>query len=429
MHNKYNILWLRRDLRFEDNTALNSALADKQKLIIMFIFDGNIIDGLHSHDPRVNFIYKTLFALNKTLEKFKSSLLIKQGDPARVWRKVIKEYSVSKVFTNRDYEPYAISRDEEVEKILDKENIPFLTFRDQVIFEPREILKPDLTPYTIFTPYSKKWIQHFKTTAYNDKKPDFRSRLIEKKFPFPTLTETGFSNSKIVVRDYNLNGLKNYYLTRDVPSEDSTTYLGPHLRFGTVSIRKIANLAAKQNNTFLNELIWREFFMQILYHFPDSATQNFKRKYDGVRWINNENDYEKWIKGETGYPLVDAGMRQLNETGYMHNRVRMVCAGFLCKHLLIDWRLGEAFFAEKLLDFELSSNIGNWQWAAGTGCDAAPYFRIFNPELQRKRFDPNEKYIKTWIPEYRHEQYIRKMVDHDFARKRAIENYKNGLEK
>lgn len=241
------------------------------------------------------------------------------------------------------------------------------------------------------------------------------------------MSDLEFGESVILVKDFQLSNVENYASLRNLPAEDSTSYLSPHLRFGTVSIRQIIHLLSPKDEVFLSELIWREFFMQIIFHFPKVVSQNFHSKYDRIQWRNKEDEFQLWCQGKTGFPLVDAGMRQLNQTGYMHNRVRLVTASFLCKHLLIDWRWGEAYFAQKLLDYELSSNNGNWQWAAGTGCDAAPYFRVFNPTTQMKKFDKASKYIHTWIPEYGTTDYAKPMVDHAFARARALEVYKNGI--
>jgi deoxyribodipyrimidine photo-lyase len=299
-----------------------------------------------------------------------------------------------------------------------------------VIFEEGEILKSDGTPYTVFTPYKKKWLQKLNsdipeasnTWSYNE------MNFLKCDYILPSLQDLGFIESNIKVRSYDLSVINNYHKDRDFPARDKTSYLSPHLRFGTVSIRKIV-IEAMENPVFLSELIWREFFMQILFHFPRTVTENFRTKYDDIQWVNNPDDFQKWTNGETGYPIVDAGMRQLNKTGFMHNRVRMITAGFLCKHLLIDWRWGEAYFAQKLLDYELSSNVGNWQWAAGTGCDAAPYFRVFNPESQQKKFDPEKEYIRKWIDDFNTKTYPEKIVEHDFARQRAIFTYKSGLKK
>jgi deoxyribodipyrimidine photo-lyase len=426
---KINIFWFRRDLRLEDNTALSMALNSGLPVLPLFIFDANITSELPPDDPRISFIYETLSSLNNKLQKSKSAVYILKGDPEKIWRDLIVSFDINTVYINKDYEPYGIQRDKTIETILGEKKINLLRFKDHVIFEEKEILKSDDSPYTIFTPYKNKWLSEFadhfpeKTNiSLNDK------QNYHKCFPeFPTLENLGFMKSSVRVRPFDLSVINEYDKFRDFPAIDNTSYLGPHLRFGTVSIRKIIRIAAVENNVFLGELIWREFFMQILYNFPYVVTGNFKTKYDNILWRNNEKEFDRWCNGETGYPLVDAGMRQLNKTGYIHNRVRMIAAGFLCKHLLIDWRWGEAWFATKLLDYELSSNNGNWQWAAGTGCDAAPYFRIFNPETQLKKFDHDSEYVKKWIEEIDEPGYPKPMIDHDFARRRAISTFKAGL--
>lgn len=426
--NKINIHWFRRDLRIKDNAALWHALSSDQPVLPIFIFDNNITRELPSDDARITFIYDKLRKINDELSAVGSGIRIYQGQPLDIFQELLKEFTVNIVFTNHDYEPYAIQRDQEVIEFLSSHGVSFKTFKDQVIFEKDEILKKDLSPYTVFTPYKNQWISKFKQEDVKSFASELKlNRLFQADQSFPELLKLGFSHSPIQVFPYDLSVMNTYHLNRDIPSENGTSYLGPHLRFGTVSIREMVNMAAIQNPAFLNELIWREFFMQIMYHFPDVILNNFKRKYDAIHWINNENDFEKWKLGETGYPIVDAGMKQLNETGYMHNRVRMVTASFLCKHLLIDWRWGEAYFAKKLLDFELSSNNGNWQWAAGTGCDAAPYFRVFNPITQQQRFDPQWHYISKWIPDFKPHTYISPIVDHAFARQRAIDSYKKAI--
>lgn len=424
-----NIFWFRRDLRLVENTALNEALSAGIPVLPVFIFDTNITGELVPDDARVSFIYDTLISIDNELKKGGSSILIMQGDPQVIWQELITSFDINSVFINKDYEPYAIQRDSVVEDLLRKNNILLKKYKDQVIFEEKEILKSDNTPYTIFTPYKNRWLQKL---YENQPVKDIDYSLLSKNFykcsyEFPTLENLKFKHSSVKVRPYDLFAVNEYEKYRDLPFADKTSYLSPHLRFGTISIRSLVSLALKTNQTFLSELIWREFFMQILFNFPGVVTESFRSKYDGIEWINKEDDFEKWCNGETGFPLVDAGMRQLNATGYMHNRVRMVTAGFLCKHLLIDWRWGEAYFAEKLLDYELSSNNGNWQWAAGTGCDAAPYFRIFNPSSQQKRFDPRMEYILKWVPDFEKSSYPKPMIDHDFARKRAIETYKSGI--
>ena len=420
-----SIFWFRRDLRLEDNTALFEALSKKTNILPIFIFDEEILNELPENDPRVYFIYHTLSAIHQKLSENSSSLLILKGKIETVWKKLIQKFSIKSVFINKDYEPYAISRDKKIAQLLAENNIELISYKDQVIHEESEVRKPDGTPYTVFTPYKNKWL-----TIYNEqrvKPPITFESFCKKKFSFPSLQELGFKASSIMVKEYNLSNINNYGATRNFPDLDATSRLGPHLRFGTISIRQVIEQLNKKDEVFMSELIWREFFMQILFHFPQVVTRNFRPKYDGIKWLNGTRDFEKWCKGETGYPFVDAGMRQLNETGYMHNRVRMVTAGFLCKHLLIDWRLGESYFAKKLLDYELSSNNGNWQWAAGTGCDAAPYFRIFNPVEQLKKFDKSQHYIKTWIPELETSKYPTPIVDHKFARERALEKYKQGI--
>jgi deoxyribodipyrimidine photo-lyase len=426
---KINIFWFRRDLRLEDNIALNHSYEEGLPVLPVFIFDTAIIDELPDDDPRISFIYSTLEKINNELHKERSSLLVLKGDPEKVWNKLITSYEVNSVYINKDYEPYSISRDLKIEALLRKHEIPLLRYKDQVIFEEREILKSDQNPYTLFTPYRNKWFQKFNTTEPLVKDNDLyrEKRNFNCSFSLGPLNEFGFRKSPQKVKQFDLTAIGEYHKYRDYPASDKTSYLGPHLRFGTISIRQIADKASRENPVFLSELIWREFFMQILFNFPYVITGNFRSKYDSVPWRNNEADFEKWCRGQTGFPMVDAGMRQLNETGYMHNRVRMITAGFLCKHLLIDWRWGEAYFAEKLLDYELSSNNGNWQWAAGTGCDAAPYFRVFNPETQQTRFDPEKEYIRRWIPEIDSPDYPGPMVDHDFARKRVIEAYRSGF--
>ena len=422
---KLTLFWFRRDLRLEDNTALNAAMNSSSNILPLFIFDENILDELPDNDPRVNFIYDTLSSLNRRLSKFQSSILILKGKPEEVWKELIQTYDIASVYLNRDYEPYAIERDEKIAQLLLKNGIALLDFKDQVIHEKSEITKADGKPYTVFTPYKNKWLEHYTPTAVSTE-IDYE-KFYKKQFTFPKLEDLGFRRSPILVKPFSLAKLNRYEETRNFPYLDTTSYLGPHLRFGTVSIRQIIAQLKNEDSVFLSELIWREFFMQILFHFPKVVNQNFRSKYDGIQWRNNETDFQKWCSGQTGYPFVDAGMRQLNETGYMHNRVRMITASFLCKHLLIDWRWGEAYFAKKLLDYELSSNNGNWQWAAGTGCDAAPYFRIFNPIEQLKKFDPNRIYVRKWIPELDTGTYCDPIIEHKQARIRALETYKSGI--
>lgn len=426
------LFWFRRDLRLEDNVGLFHALQSQFPVIPLFIFDEAILDSLPKDDARVGFIHDSLSKINVKLRELGSSLLVKKGKTQEVWQQLSQEFDVKEVFFNKDYEPYAIQRDLAICQVLTANKIKSFSFKDQVIFEEKEITKADGLPYTVYTPFKNKWLEKYNSMApvqefdATDKFSNFYRDAISRFFPFPTLEQIGFEESTIKVIPHNLKNVSNYHETRDFPALDSTSHLSPHLRFGTVSTRKLVNWAAKKNDVFLSELIWREFFMQILFSFPKVVTHNFKSAYDGIQWRNDEDDFKRWCSGTTGYPMVDAGMRELNETGYMHNRVRMVVASFLCKHLLINWQWGEAYFAQKLLDFELSSNVGNWQWAAGTGCDAAPYFRVFNPEIQLKKFDEKGIYIRKWIPEF-DLGYGKPMVDHAFARDRAIATYKEGI--
>lgn len=427
MENKVSIFWFRRDLRLEDNVALNNALLSGYKVVPVFIFDEEILDKLPKDDARVSFIYKTLFQLDLQLKAIGSSLLVKKGNPLEVWKHLVLEFNIHTVYINKDYEPYPLKRDHEVKSFLASKNIQFLSFKDQVIFEENEIVKNDGLPYTVYTPYKNKWLQKFKILKDTESFVIDFSGFQKLSVSFPLLKTIGFIESSIKVKAYNIEKLNNYDETRDFPFLDKTSNLSSYLRFGLVSIRKMVQLAFITNAAFLNELIWREFFMQILFHFPKVVVNNFRQKYDAIPWINNEKEFKLWCKGKTGYPLVDAGMRQLNATGFMHNRVRMITAGFLCKHLLIDWRWGEAYFANKLLDYELSSNNGNWQWAAGTGCDAAPYFRVFNPETQLKKFDKDLRYVRKWVLDFDELTYSKPIVEHKFARERAITTYKKAL--
>ena len=423
-----SVFWFRRDLRIDDNIGLMQALNGAFPVIPLFIFDDEILDSLSRNDARVSFIHSCLEKINLQLNSKGSSLLVQKGNFKEVWKELISEYNIKDVYFNKDYEPYAIARDEELTQILNSKSIATYKFKDQVIFEENDILKADGKPYTVYTPYKNKWLQLFEVTPLKKIANEEKSfdNLYKLEAAFPTLDSIGFSKSDQQVQPYSLDNLSEYEINRDYPATNGTSFLSPHLRFGTISIRKLVEKVKSINQVFLSELIWREFFMQILFHFPAVVTNNFKRKYDGIEWRNNPAEFKRWCEGNTGYPLVDAGMRELNETGYMHNRVRMVTASFLCKHLLIDWKLGEAYFAEKLLDYELSSNNGNWQWAAGTGCDAAPYFRVFNPTLQLKKFDKDLEYTRKWLPEFDF-GYSEPMVDHAFARERCLRIYKEGL--
>ena len=425
------VFWFRRDLRLHDNHGLFEALKNSNEVLPVFIFDKTILNKLSvKKDKRVSFIHQTIKKINDELLKVGSSLMVLNDEPINAFKTISESFTIKDIFANHDYEPYAIDRDLKIKEWLKAKNISFHTFKDQVIFEKGEVMKPDGNPYTIFTPYSKIWKRKL---AEEKIKPfaseNLLSNLIKTKpFHFPDLHEIGFENSEDefspIIIDSNL--ISNYHLTRNLPAVNGTSKLSIHLRFGTVSVRKLAKVALELNEQWLNELIWREFFMMILFHFPYVVNKSFKKKYENIKWRNNETEFKKWCDGETGYPIVDAGMRELNQTGLMHNRVRMVVASFLTKHLLIDWLWGEAYFAEKLLDYELSSNNGNWQWAAGCGCDAAPYFRIFNPSEQTKKFDTDMLYIKKWINNFTAD-YLPPIVEHTFARKRALEVFKKSL--
>jgi len=422
-----SIFWFRRDLRVEDNTALHYALKLNKPVLPIFILDHDIIEELDKYDARVNFIYERLELINAFLKRYNSSLLVIKNTALRAWEDLLNSHNVKDVFINEDYEPYAIQRDDHVSTLLKLRGINLHLFTDHVLFKPGTILKDDGNPYTVYTPFKNKWLKHLEVNRPKILSETNYSNFAKLNFSFPSLAELGFLSSKIKVKEFNLSDLDNYERTRDIPSLNATSFLGPHLRFGTVSIRSIINKLKPADTIFLSELIWREFFIQIMVHYPNVINENFKVKYNGIVWRNNEADFEVWCQGETGYPIVDAGMRQLNSTGYMHNRVRMITASFLCKHLLIDWRWGEAYFAEKLLDYELASNNGNWQWVAGTGCDAAPYFRVFSPSAQTLKFDSELKYVKFWVPELNEIGY-KPIIQHKIARERALYAYKKGLE-
>lgn len=426
------IVWFRRDLRLTDNAALYHALKNNSSVLPIFIFDKNILDALENkQDARVEFIHTALQKMQGQLASFGSTLKVYYGKPEELWPKILQEFKPKAVYTNHDYEPYALQRDTAVGELLAKHSVELHTFKDQCIFEKSEVVKDDGKPYTVFTPYSRKWKQKlnsFYLKSYPTEKY-FSSFCKLAPFEIPTLKQMGFSPSGIEIPSAEVEHeiIKKYHEQRDIPSIKGTSRLSVHLRFGTVSIRKLAEIGLKTNEKWLNELIWRDFYMMILWHFPHAVTGAFKPQYNAIEWRNNEQEFKAWCEGKTGYPIVDAGMRELNATGFMHNRVRMITASFLVKHLLVDWRWGEAYFAAKLLDFELSSNNGGWQWAASSGCDAAPYFRVFNPELQTKKFDPDLKYIKKWVPEFQELTYTKPIVEHKYARERVLETYKKAL--
>ena len=426
-----NIFWFRRDLRLEDNAGLYHALKSGFPVIPIFIFDENILEKLPKKDKRVVFIWQEVNRIREELKDLGSDMLLMYGTPVEVYKKLLSEYHIHAVFVNRDYEPYALKRDREIFDLLKSGGVDFKGYKDQVIFDRREVLKKDETPYTVYTPYMKKWkeqLTDFHLKPYpNSSYFDNFCREIQSQDV--SLESLGFDQVEVefpaAVTDENL--VKGYHETRDIPYISGTSRLSIHLRFGTISIRKLSKQAIALNDKYLNELIWREFYQMILYHYPQTTNKSFRSVYDLIEWENNEAHFKLWCEGKTGFPLVDAGMRELNKTGFMHNRVRMVVASFLTKHLLIDWRWGEAYFAEKLLDFDQASNVGGWQWAAGCGVDAVPYFRVFNPTLQQEKFDPDFKYIKKWVPEYGSGNYPSPIVDHKQARARAIERYKEAL--
>ncbi len=433
MKETINLFWFRRDLRLDDNVGLFNALKSEFNVLPIFIFDSDILKKLPESDPRVSFIFKTLQDLKHTLEtKYSSTLGIYFGKPSEVYKQLTATYTINTVYTNHDYEPYAIKRDQDIKTFLNTKSIQFKTFKDQVVFEKNEITKKDGKPYVVYTPFMKKWKSNFTFNLleeYNTE-PFFDQFVKISLDQNVTLENIGFKLSHQTIEPYKVSPslINNYEETRNFPAKDSTSKLGPHLRFGTVSTRKIMKKAiAEKNEIFWQELIWREFFMQILWHFPSTQKNSFKSKYDRIVWRNNESEFKAWCDGNTGYPLVDAGMRQLNATGFMHNRVRMLVGSFLCKHLLIDWRWGEAYFAQKLHDYEMSSNVGNWQWVSGSGVDASPYFRIFNPTTQIDKFDKQHEYIQKWVPDYQELTYPKPIVDHKIARERCLKVYKEAV--
>ena len=430
-----SIFWHRRDLRLEDNAGLYHALNSGLPVLPIFIFDKHILDKLENRlDKRVDFIHQQLAEIKKQLNDLDSDLLVFYGKPEDVWPKITSQYNIKTVFTNHDYEPYAKERDAWVTNFFASNQIAFNTYKDQCVFEYNEVLKDDGKPYTVFTPYSKKWktkLTDLQLNSYPNEKHFSAYLKVEKIQSLISLQDMNFkpTGAAFPSKQTAQSIIKNYDKTRDYPAILGTSRLGVHFRFGTISIREKARKAIALNETFLNELIWRDFYMMILANFPHVANGAFRKEYDNIQWINNEQEFAAWCNGTTGYPIVDAGMRELNTTGYMHNRVRMIVASFLTKHLLINWQWGEAYFAEKLLDFDLSANNGGWQWAAGCGTDAAPYFRVFSPQLQTERFDKQLQYIKTWVPEYGTPKQIQPIVDHAFARKRCLEVYKAALSK
>jgi deoxyribodipyrimidine photo-lyase len=420
---KVTVFWFRRDLRLDDNPALHYALRSGSPVLPIFIFDDNIVGELPKNDARVSFIYDTLENIHSEFKKYNSGVRIFKGDPLAVFNRLTQNFEIQALYFNKDFEPYGMNRDERITRFIASRFIPSHRFTDHLIQEPGKVLKADGKPYTVFTPFKKAWLNQVSLDHFKSLSSSQFENLAKTDIHFPERSELGMIESNQKIKPFTLDHLEDYGLNRDYPDRPVTSLLGPHLRFGTVSIRSIFRKIGDRSDEFLGELIWREFFMHILFHYPHVIHRCFKPAYEGIPWRNDPADFERWKEGKTGIPLVDAGMRQLNQTGFMHNRVRMVVAAFLTKNLLIDWRKGEAYFARKLHDFELSSNNGNWQWAAGSGCDAAPYFRIFNPITQQKKFDPEFRYIKQWVPEYGTPDYPEPMVDLKASRKRALATY------
>jgi deoxyribodipyrimidine photo-lyase len=431
MKTKVAIHWFRRDLRLTDNTALHHAVESAYPVLPIFIFDKNILDALENRkDARVGFIHQTLEKMHDALQEQGSGIQFYYSTPKQVWETLIETYDIQGVFFNRDYEPYARERDGEIFELFQNNNIPLHSFKDHVVFEKKEVCKDDGKAYTVFTPYSRKWKSLLKPEMLKPlPKLNFNAFYKIEGSAIIPLEKMNFekSNQEIPSSEVSISVVTKYHETRDIPSMKGTSRISLHLRFGTISIRECVKIGLENNEKWLNELIWRDFYQMIIYCFPHSAQSSFKPQYDRISWRHDEDDFKKWCEGKTGYPIVDAGMRELNETGFMHNRVRMVVASFLTKHLLIDWRWGERYFAEKLQDYELASNVGGWQWAAGSGCDAAPYFRIFNPYSQTEKFDKENKYIQKWVPEWKSADYPKPIVDHAKARERCLQVYKEAL--
>ncbi len=427
-----DVFWFRRDLRLHDNKALYHALKQGKPLLLLFVFDDYILDPLPANDHRVTFLYNTLSAMHQELSEVGGGLEIRRGKPVEVIHELIHTYRVGSVFCNADHEPYGINRDKEVKELLAGKGINFYQYLDHLIMDKSEVVKPEGTPYQVFTPYSKRWkekLEEKHLEQYHSQEL-LKDADIVSDGSFPAMADIGMEKSSLSAPPLKMDEvlIRNYHRQRDIPAINGTSRLGVHLRFGTLSIRELIRKGLQWNDTYLNELIWREFYAMILWHYPDVVTRSFKSAYDRIQWRNDENEFEAWKHGKTGFPMVDAGMRQLSTTGFMHNRLRMVTASFLSKHLLIDWRWGEAWFAENLFDYELSSNNGGWQWSAGTGCDAAPYFRIFNPMAQQKKFDPEGLFVAKWVPEQNEKDYPRPIVDHAFARDRCLKVYKEALQ-
>lgn len=428
--NSSALVWFRRDLRCEDHAALYHALRRFEQVYCAFIFDTDILEALSTRtDRRVEFIHASVQALHdglKALAKHNDAagagLIVRHGSARTGIVQLAQELGVQEVLTNRDYEPDALERDLHVSRALYKLGIGFTDYKDQVLLDRDEVLTQQGKPYSVFTPYKRAWLQKlnaFQLKAYPVARYAGHLAKLPKGESLPSLADLGFEPTNLqalkiptgmagaqeLLQDF-LPRMKAYQQARDFPGRKGVSYLSVHLRFGTISIRQIAALAAEQAaqgsegaQTWLSELAWRDFYFMILWHYPKVVTQSFKAAYDQVQWDDAPDYWQAWCEARTGYPLVDAAMRQLHQTGYMHNRLRMVVGSFLTKDLGIDWRRGEQHFAEHLNDFDLSANNGGWQWAASTGCDAQPWFRIFNPITQSERFDPDGRFIRRYVPE------------------------------
>jgi len=481
------LVWFRRDLRLADHTALSQALARSRQVWCAFVFDTEILDALPSRsDRRVEFIWHALAELDAALRARGGGLIVRHARARDEIPRLASELRAEAVFANRDYEPAAVSRDEEIARRLAEPGARLETFKDQVVFERDEIMTGGGTPYSVFTPYKNSWLKHleahpFKASGLGNARalappprgaggvaaavprggplaatvpsaiPSLESLGFRKTNLLELPLHTGMSGAEKLLRAF-LRRIDNYDRARDFPSVRGPSYLSVHLRFGTVSIRHLVAhalaLSSPGARAWLSELIWREFYFQILHHHPRVVNHAFKHEFEQVHFDNDPARFAAWCAGRTGYPLVDAAMRQLHATGYMHNRLRMVAASFLVKDLHIDWRLGERHFAAHLNDFDLSANNGGWQWAASTGCDAQPYFRIFNPVTQSQKFDAEGKFIRRYVPELakvplKHlhapwnmgpleqqaascipgRDYPGPIVDHDEARKITLERY------
>ena len=413
-HSK-SLCWFRRDLRIVDHAALYHALKDSGKVYCVFVFDTDILSHLTDKaDRRVDFIWQSVRELQQSLEKLGGGLIIRHGSALVEVPALVVELGVDALYVNQDYEPDAMGRDDMVKRMLQQQDVVCHSYKDHVIFEKNEVLTQSGGAYNVFTPYKKAWLKKLETffvKAYPVEK--HAAALAAQSSPLPSLKELGFhrtelklaagmSGAQLLFESFSQR-IVHYHEWRDFPSAQGPSYLSVHLRFGTISIRELVRFALSQPGpgaqTWLSELIWRDFYQMLLYHYPNVVGHAFKEKYDKIKWPGSESHFLAWCSGQTGYPLVDAAMRQLNQTGYMHNRLRMVSASFLVKDLQIDWKKGEEYFAQKLLDYDLAANNGGWQWAASTGCDAQPWFRIFNPVTQSEKFDARGDFIRHYIPE------------------------------